>query len=131
MIKNLMQRFKKNERFLKFLIVGGVNTIFGYSIFAFFILMKLQYPAALLLATICGILFNFKTTGTIVFKNNNRRLIFRFLGVYAVIYSLNVVLIGILKSYNINVLLAGALLVLPLTLLSYKLNKTFVFSGYK
>ncbi len=115
----------KNQFFL-FLIVGGINTVFGYCIFAFFIWIGLNYAIAALLGTICGILFNFKTTGTIVFKSKDNRLIFRFFAVYGIMYIINVAYLKIFIPYY-NVYMLGAIAILPLAFLSYFLNKKFVF----
>lgn len=116
-----------NNRFVKFLIVGGINTVFGYGVFALLIFLKFHYAVAALLATILGILFNFKTTGTIVFKNSDNSLLFKFIGVYAVLYFINTGVLKIFHSYSVNMYLAGALLIFPSAALSFLLNKKFVF----
>jgi len=117
--------------FLRFLVVGGINTVFGYSVFALFILIGLHYVLAALLATICGILFNFKTTGTLVFKNRDNRLIFRFFGVYLITYSL---MIGFLKLFDmagVIPLVAGAIIALPMAVVSFLLMRKLVFKTFK
>ena len=114
--------------FLRFLVVGGINTVFGYSVFALFILMGLHYVLAALLAQICGILFNFKTTGTIVFKNKDNRLIFRFFAVYLFTYLLNIGLLKLFDMADIGPLIAGAIIVLPMAFVSFLLMRKFVFS---
>jgi putative flippase GtrA len=113
---------------LRFLIVGGLNTIFGYTLFAVFILLQLHYVLAALLGQICGILFNFKTTGALVFKNRENRLIFRFFGVYGVTYLITIGLLKIFDYYGIGSLVAGAIILLPIAFLSFLLNKRFVFN---
>jgi putative flippase GtrA len=115
-------------QFLRFLIVGGLNTVFGYTIYSIFILLHLHYVFAALLGQICGILFNFKTTGTIVFKNKNNRLIFRFFVVYLVTYLITIGLLKIFDIYNIGSLVAGAIIILPIAFLSFILMKKFVFN---
>lgn len=114
--------------FLRFLVVGGINTVFGYTVFAIFILLQLHYVIAALLAQICGILFNFKTTGTIVFKNRNNRLIFRFFGVYLITYLLIIGLLKVFDLYGVGSLVAGAIIVLPMAFVSFLLMRKFVFS---
>jgi putative flippase GtrA len=74
-------------------------------------------------------MFNFKTIGTLVFKTKNNQLIFRFIGVYCVIDILNIELIKVINSFGINILISQAILVLPLAVISYVLNKKFVFYG--
>lgn len=50
-----------------FLLVGVMNAAFGYGCFAAFLYLGLHYSLALLLATILGVLFNFKSIGALVF----------------------------------------------------------------
>ncbi|MDD3014207.1 MAG: GtrA family protein [Candidatus Gastranaerophilales bacterium] len=124
-----MNLFIIDEKFIKFLIVGGLNTIFGYSVYALFLFIGLHYSIAILLAYLLGVLFNFKTTGILVFNNSNNILIFKFIGVYCIIYILNVFFLGIFDSLKFNMFLAGAILILPMALLSFILNKNLVFKG--
>ena len=113
---------------MRFLFVGGLNTVFGYTVYSIFILINLHYVLAALLGQICGILFNFKTTGSIVFKNKDNRLIFRFFAVYLVTYLITIGLLKIFDIHNIGSLVAGAIIILPIAFLSFFLNKTFVFN---
>jgi putative flippase GtrA len=114
-------------RFFRFLVVGGINTLFGYIVYAGFILLNLHYSLAALFSTILGIIFNFFTTGRIVFKDRRSNLIVRFFGVYAVYYVLNVSLLKLLTAQGLNSLVSGAITALPLAVLSYFLSRTFVF----
>jgi putative flippase GtrA len=122
-------------RFLKFLLVGVLNTIFGYGVFALSVYAGMDYRYAVLLSTILGVLFNFKTIGTLVFGSKNNKLIFRFICVYVVIYLLNVEVLRLADSIQVNlepkvkIMIAGGILVLPLAIVSYVLNKLFVFRG--
>ena len=110
-----------------YLLVGLLNTLFGYSVFAFLIFLNIHYSIASLLSTIVGVLFNFKTTGRFVFDNRKNSLLGKFFMVYAVIYGCNVGLLKILDGFAVDMYVAGALLLLPMALLSYVLNKKFVF----
>jgi putative flippase GtrA len=118
---------KLDQPFFRFLVVGGINTIFGYGLFAFFIYLNLHYSIASLLSTIIGVLFNFKTTGKLVFKSSDNRLIVRFFAVYGMVYVLNVLFLKGFKWFGLNLYIAGAVLVLPLAVVSFLLNKWFVF----
>ena len=117
--------------FLRFLVVGGINTVFGYGVFALFILLGLHYVLAVLLGQICGILFNFKTTGTIVFKNRNNRLILRFFGVYVITYFSIVGLLKLFDMAGVTPLVAGAIIVLPMGVVSFLLMRKLVFKTFK
>jgi putative flippase GtrA len=115
------------RRFIRFLLVGALNTLVGYLLYAFFIFCNLHYAQAVLLATIIGALFNFKSIGRLVFKSHDNRLIFRFLAVYAITYLLNVAGLRLFAGHQVNLYLAGIVLALPVALVSYLLHSTFVF----
>lgn len=117
-----------NHQLFRFLIVGGLNTVFGYCMYALFTFIGLHYALAVLLGQISGILFNFNTTGKIVFNNTESGLIFRFTGVYMTTYIVNVLLLRLFAQVNYNMYFAGAILILPIAFLSFLLNKKFVFS---
>lgn len=115
------------HRLIRFFLVSGLNTVFGYGLFALLIYCDLSYPIALLISTIAGILFNFKTIGGFVFKSQNNILIFKFFGVYGITYLFNVAGLAFFKNLQLNTYIAGAILVIPVGLLAYILNKRFVF----
>jgi putative flippase GtrA len=80
-----------------------------------------------------GVLFNFKTIGTLVFGSRDNKLIFRFICVYVVIYLLNVEALRIVNAMpialdqKVKMIAAGGVLLVPLAVVSYTLNKLFVF----
>jgi putative flippase GtrA len=116
-----------SRRFIIFLLVGGLNTIFGYGIFALCIYLKLHYSLASLISTVLGILFNFKTTGIIVFKNKSNSLIFRFFLVYGISFCIGLILLFLLNQMGINNYIGGALLILPGAIIAYTLQRFLVF----
>lgn len=113
--------------FVAYILVGILNTAVGYSLFALFIFLELHYSLAVLLSTVLGILFNFKTIGKIVFKSSDNRLIFRFFAVYAVTYLLNVAGLWLLKGFQLDMYRAGAVMLLPMAVVSFMLHRKFVF----
>lgn len=114
-------------RFARFLVVGAVNTVFGYAGFAVLLLLGLHYAVAALLSTILGVLFNFQTIGRLVFGSREPWLIFRFVGVYGATYVLNVAALRLLAGGPLDILATQALLVLPMAGLSFALHRRFVF----
>jgi putative flippase GtrA len=116
-------------RFVRFLLVGVLNTAFGYGVFALCILLNLHYSIAALLSAICGILFNFKTTGRLVFGNRDNSLLLRFFGVYGVTYVLGVLCLRVSTAYQWNVLIMAAVLMPPMAVVSYTLSRVFVFGA--
>ena len=120
----------KKELF-KFLIVGGLNTLFGYSLFAILLYLNFHYTVAVLFATLLGVVFNFFTIGRFVFANNETQLIFKFISVYIVVYMFNISGLWFFEHIKFDLYIGGALLVLPLALISFFLNKYFVFTSRK
>ena len=92
---------------IRFLVVGGINTVFGYSLYALLIFIGLHYSIAVLLAQICGIAFNFNTTGRIVFHNKKSGLFFHFAGVYIVTFAVNVLALRLFSQVGFNMYAAG------------------------
>lgn len=126
----LARRTHLPAQFISFLMVGVLNTAVGYALYAFFILLGFNYIFAPLCSTVLGVLFNFQTIGRIVFCSHDNRLIGRFLGVYALVYLFNVLGLKGFSSAGVeNLYIAGAILTFPLALLSFILNKIFVFNG--
>jgi putative flippase GtrA len=126
----------KLDRFLrlkiiKFLSAGALNTIFGYSIYAALIFIKIPYLFALLAATIAGIIFNFFTFGRLVFHGRGFGFVFgKFFIAYVLIYGINAALLSIL---TINLLLSpyiGQALCIPISvLLSWLLMNYWVYKN--
>jgi putative flippase GtrA len=117
------------NQFIRFLVVGGINTLFGYSVYALSLFLGFHYSLAAVISTILGVLFNFKTTGRIVFNNRNNWLLFKFIGVYAVTCLVNILALKIFNHYSVDLYLAGFVLLFPSALLAFFLNKKFVFSA--
>lgn len=117
----------RDVKFTRFLCVGVVNTLFGYSVFAALIFIGLHYTVATLAATILGIFFNFKTLAVLVFKNSRNDLILRFINVYSIIYVLNIGFLRLFTYFTVNLYIAGFLLLGPMSIVSFILNKHYVF----
>ena len=126
MIK-LLQRYVTPE-FIRFVFVAILNTLFGYGVYSLLLLLGLHYSVATLGSTVLGVLFNFKTYGILVFKNTSNRLIFRFVLVYCFVYLCNIGGIALLKAIGLSNYIAGAIMVVPVGLLGFVLNKLFVYS---
>ena len=115
------------NRFLRFLVIGGINTVFGYAVFAVFILLKVPYPIAAFLSTVMSILFNFKSYGTFVFRSHDNTRIIRFFLVYGICYAVGLIPLAWAKAHGISLLVAAAVAVIPIAGLSFVLNRNFVF----
>jgi len=112
---------------LRFAAVGVLNTAFGYGVYALMLSIGLSYAAASAVGTVVGVLFNFKTTGALVFGSRDNGLIFRFVAVYVVVYGVNLLGLWLLDQGGVDAYTAGLLTLLPAAILAYVLNKVFVF----
>jgi len=119
------QNIKEIKRFL---IVGFINTCFYYSLFALFIYFDMSYQLAVLLATAIGVFFSFSTFSTLVFDNANKKLIFKFILSYGVLYMIHIFIISKLLLY-FSTLVCGFIAIFPMVVLTYIFNKFFVFKG--
>jgi putative flippase GtrA len=130
LIKDIFSLIKKlfELQLIKFLLTGGLNTLFGYLVFSMFTYFTGNPSLSVVLANMVGVLFNFKTYGNFVFNSDDNSKIYRFFGVYIFI---TISQIGLLKYLNylgvVNAYLAAAIVTLPMALLSYLLLKRFVF----
>ena len=120
---------KLSPRFLRFLLVGLLNTAVGYGLFAFLTWLGLLYPLAIGLATLGGVVFNFQSIGRLVFNRSHWSRLGRFAAVYCVLYGLNVAGVALLLKADLNVYVANALLIIPLALIAYLLQQKFVFTA--
>lgn len=114
-------------QFIRFILVGIVNTAFSYSIYAFFLYLGFNYAIANLLSLLLGILFSFKTQSRFVFGNSDNRLLGRFFFGWAVIYLATITLIGQLIDRGLDAYVSGALAIPFSTAMSYLTQKYFVF----
>ena len=122
---------KTDWLFVKFILVGILNTAFGYLVFALLLFLGLHYTLAVILSTVAGVLFNFKTTGTLVFKNHNNKLIFKFVAVYIITTTLGIIILRMAELAHINLYLAGLVSTGICAIISFLLNKNWVFKYEK
>lgn len=116
------------EQIIRFLIIGGVNTVFAYCVYALAIFLGAHYTLAVLLSTVIGTCFSFKTMGTMVFDNPDNMLIFKFVAVYAGCYFLNIGILRLLTMLGLrNLYIAGITSMLLVSAVSFCLNKWVVF----
>ncbi|MDO8954822.1 MAG: GtrA family protein [Gammaproteobacteria bacterium] len=116
------------SQLFRFLVVGGINALFGYGLFCLLIALKLPHIAAISLAYLCGVLFNFQTTGRLVFNSHNNSLILRFSMVYILLYFVNIGCLEVLNHFIHNWYINGAITTIFAAGLSFILNKYWVFN---
>lgn len=116
-------------RIIKFLSVGVLNTLFGYTVYAVLIFFSVPYLTALFLATVVGVVFNYFSIGRMVFSARGGWFIFgKFVLTYALVYIVNATLLSFLtKGFYFSPYL-GQIVCIPLSvLLSWLLMNYWVY----
>jgi len=114
--------------FVRFVFVGLVNTIWGYSVYSILIFSEINYAWAILWANLAGIIFNYFSISKYVFLGSGQKVFFRFVGTYCFLYGVNTLGVWFLFNYvYMDYYLAGLVTLIPCALLSYSINKVFVF----
>ena len=121
--------FEKHRRIILFLLVGMLNTVVGYGLFAGLLLATQSHRIALVIATVLGVLFNFFSTGRIVFDNRSGKALLPFIFGYAVTLGVNFALLEVLVRMGINPLLAQAACLPVVVVLGYWINSRIVFKN--
>jgi putative flippase GtrA len=116
------------RRFVLFLGVGSVNFAFYYAVFASLHLLGVTPTASVVIATTVGVLFNFCTTGRVVFRSRDVRVLPRFIGIYVVQCALNVLFLKALIAAHIPVLIAEFIVVGVLAVFTFLALRRWVFS---
>lgn len=127
----LVSLWAMERRFLRFLAVGALNAAFGYGVFCAVFAFTGHSLAAVTISTIAGVLFNFRSTGVIVFGSSDSRLLTRFIAVYALLFVVNALALRALEALGAGAIFAQAGLTPLLAVLSYVLNRDFVFAKHK
>lgn len=116
-----------HARFLRFLVVGGLNTAVNYGIYALLVYLGLGYLLAATLSFVTGLVISFKTQGRFVFQDRGKHSFARFVASWLLIYVVHVSLLGLLVRGGMDSYLAGALLLVPTALLSFAVLRLVVF----
>ncbi len=137
MIQRCREIIKKilDIQFVRFLFVGGFNTAIIFGLYVIATALGFYYTIAILIPHLLGALIKFKTIGVLVFRSHDNKLIGRFVLVYIAFYFISigaVKLIFVLVNdwgtwFEYRNYIAGALTILPLSIINYLVNKKFVF----
>jgi len=113
--------------FCRFVIVGLLNSIFGFVVFTIFALTSLSTWKVLLISNLIGILFNFFTIGNFVFNEAKISQVPKFLISYLAIYLTYLGLITYLEPIFGNRIIAMGIIVVPIAILTYLIQRFFVY----
>ncbi|MFQ3368135.1 MAG: putative flippase GtrA [Methylophilaceae bacterium] len=112
---------------IKYLFIGGVNTVFGYGVYWGLLQLDIHFAIAAFVSTILGTIFNFFTIGRLVFKSKNNRIFYKFVFVYAFLYFISTGGIAFIHNFDISYEIAGLIIIIPRAAIGYLLNKNWVF----
>lgn len=119
----------RDHQFLRFLAVGVLNTLFGYGVFGALVLAHMEPGLALFIATVAGVIFNYFTTGRLVFAASGMGRLPRFAAVYGLTFLVNLWSLRELTAAGLSPLLAQAIMLPVMVILTFVLNKLIVFRG--
>ncbi len=126
-----MARFDpRGNRLVRMFLAGGVNTLFGFTVFSAVLAMGTPRWVALLIGLLCGTVFNFMTTGHYVFRQLVVGKYPRFLACYLLVYLVNLEAIRLLWHATGNDIVSQAVLSLPMAVFSYVLMGRYVFTAH-
>jgi len=117
------------KRSATFLLVGLLNTGFGYLAYAALVLIGLPLWVAVGGTLIISIIFNFYSYGGVVFNNTSLKSVPRFLVLYVIIGLVNYGLLQAITKSGVGPLVAQALILPILALIGYFGMKIFVFGS--
>ncbi len=128
-ITALVKRLFSDKR-IRFLFVGGINTVVGYGTYALFIALGLNPYLATTFSTIIGVINSYFWNKYFTFRQPRKSLaeVLRFATVYAVGYGANLGLVYIfVDRMGMNSYLSGVLCLFVTTILSYVGHNFFSF----
>ena len=98
------------QRFARFVIVGLVNTGFGYGVYAALVLLKTPPQIALFVSFFIGVIWNYVTTARFVFQISGFGRFPAYVACYVTAYLLNALALHAVIALGLAPLIAQALL---------------------
>lgn len=114
------------RRIILFLAAGLVNTAFGYGVYALCVAIGIEPALAVVLSTVAGVAFNFRTLSAVFAAQGLARLP-HFIAVYAALTPLNIGLLHLAQRAGTGPYLGGALALAVVVPLTYLAMRLFVF----
>lgn len=119
-----------DKRFIKFILVGILNTAIGYGTYSVLIFLNINYIIANTISTIVGISCSYLLNKKITFNDikTNKKTPLKFISVYALSYILGTINLSVLvKICNVNEYTAGFVNLFITTFISWFGHKYFSF----
>ena len=125
-INYLIKQLEKNKKKIKFILIGGLNTMFGLAIYPFLLWIlksfKIHYLIILLFCQFISITFAYFMYKLFVFrtKGNYLREFLKFSSFYLSILLINLIALPILvEGFNIPIVLSQIIFTFVVIVLSY------------
>ncbi len=115
-------------QFIRYLLAGGVNTLFGFAVYALLVFFGLNIFLAQLLMHIAGVGFNYVTYSRAVFRPGKPAKV-RFFFSYMLNYLISAAILAITARLFSSAYLAGLVTIMIVALLNYGVLKYHVFSS--
>jgi len=116
----------------RFILVGVINTIFGYSASMLMLLSFQSTWAALGLANTLSVLFSYYTQASLVFKKKlHYKTFYFFVSYYLIILVTQVNLLRLLNHYTGNSLISFTIIFPVITLVTMVVYKKIIFRARK
>lgn len=113
-------------KIVRFLFVGGVNTLISFLIFSSLYFFGLHYFIASLLTLIAGMFISFNTHKKFTFISSSREYEnYAFIAIF--IYIVSNYFLYLADVSNVNIYLAYFAILLPCAIINFLLLKRFVF----
>ena len=129
MVRCLKYLFAK--KFFRFLVAGGINTVFSFLCFSILMLLIGNKEIAVTIILLIAVFFNYNTSARFVFKDSKMHLgqILKFYVVYFITYPLNLLHLYLtVDLWGWNVYLSQFTTLLYMPIISFLLQRKFVFS---
>lgn len=123
--------FVKSDRgmFLRYLVVGAVNTLVSYCFYVVAVFFGLPYVLASLLSVVGGVFTGFWGQGRYVFGTLSLGVMIRYLVYWGVSYFLYVGVVSSVNGFGFSVYGAGAVATIVVAIPSYFFQRWVVFAS--
>lgn len=118
---------REARRIAFFLAAGLVNTAFGYGVYALGVWAGLAPPAAVIVSTIAGVAFNYRTLGAVFASRGVSRLP-HFVAAHALLAPVNIAILHFAQKMGAGPYLGELAALCVVTPLSYLMMRLVVFA---
>ena len=113
---------------IKFLLIGTINTVLGYCVFALLVWLGFHFSVANLMGLIFGVFVGYLGNAKLVFDNLTKIGLIKYLFLWVFLYVLHTGIIAVFVYNGVNVYLSGIFALFLIVPVSYLLQKNYVFT---